>query len=93
MRYTFVEQCSNLVSISPSVHQYLYACLTGDSTAASSVVERDVDHHMRLVVLSELPELSADLCHLATGRPGMFDVFLVAAQEIIRDSFITEDDR
>ena len=37
--------------------------------------------------------LSADLRHLATGRPGMFDVFLTAAQEIIRDSFIAEDDR
>ena len=93
MWHTFAEQCSNLVRISPSVRRYFYTCLTGDSTAASSVVERDVDHCMRLVVLGKLPELSADLCHLATGRPGMFDVFLAAAQEIIRDSFVAEDDR
>ena len=48
---------------------------------------------MRLVVLGELPELSADLRHLSAGRPDQFDTFLAAAQEIIRDSFTAEDDR
>lgn len=46
---------------------------------------------MRLVVLGELPELAADLRHLSGERPGGFDVFLAAAQEI--KDFTAEDER
>ena len=90
MRLTFAEQCWYLVSNSPSVHRYLYSCLAGDNTAASSIVE--CDHCIRLVDLGDLSELSADLRHFAIGRPGMSDVFLAAAQAVIKDSWTAEDD-
>eukprot|EP00117_Sycon_ciliatum_P050684 scpid23387/ scgid35748/ len=85
MRQNFTEMCSNITTISPIVRRYLYTCLSGDASTPETAVERDTEERMRLVVLGELPELAADLRHLSSGRPGGYDVFLAAAQDIIRD--------
>lgn len=89
MKREFASKCSNITSISPHVRRFMYAQLTGDSSADCNP---ELEQRMRLVVLGELPELAVDLRHVNSGRPEKYDVFLTALQEVVQDA-TAEDER
>ena len=61
----------------------MYAQLTDNSSADCNP---ELEQRMQLVVLGELPELTVDLCHVNSGRPEKYDVFLNALQGIVQDA-------
>ena len=89
MKREFASKCSNLTGISPYVRRFMYAQLTGDSSANCNP---ELEQRMRLVVLGELPELAVDLRHVNSGRLEKYDAFLTALREVVQDA-TAEDER
>ena len=91
MRRDFYTQYGRLSGMSPAVMRAIYFDLTEGATASTGC-SRNVDRHMRLYTLGELPEISTDLRHMNSGRPQVYDQFFGVASCVLQD-WLAEDDR
>ena len=63
-----------------------YGVYTGDSTAASSLNEEEVDERVKLFIEMEDPEIVIDLRELNTGHHTKYDVFWEECQKFLQEN-------
>ena len=93
MRKAFKKQLSSINSCEIQSHilQHIYRQVTSD--VSPDISSTKIDHHVKLAIETDDPDLIIDLRHLNTGRPGnTFNVF-VRELELLVEEIMAADDR
>ena len=62
-------------NVRPVYLQEMYRQLTGDTSAASSECEKDIDERLQQALGSKDPDIVVDLRHHSKGHPNKYDKF------------------
>lgn len=94
MRYEFVHLFGKLTHCKSAFLREMYRRLTGDSSASSNLVEKEVDLRLNQLIENEDPDLIWDLRVSNDGRPEKYMTFLQFSQKYIDSQVETAvDDR
>ena len=94
MKRTFVQSFGTVVNCKPMFLRKAYSMLTGDSSAARTTDEMEIDKRVTEMVELQDPELIVDLRCNNEGQPERYDVFLAECQKYVNEKVETSvDDR
>ena len=85
MQREFIHRFQLIANVTPTVLTEMYRFLTGDSSALSSEISKQVNRRLRLALDAQDPELVFDLRHFYSGPKTQFDDFWEAAQQFIQE--------
>lgn len=94
MRKQFYQRFSTVTNISPAVANEMYQWISGDTSASSNAVSKEVRQRLQLALDNQDPDIAFDLRHLNEGRPEKYNEFWGYVQEFIEEEQLNAvDDR
>ena len=94
MRKEFVSAYGHFMNnTKPVVLRDVYRDLTGDSSAANSLTDSEIDSRLKMAVSMEDVDIVVDLRELNEGRKGKYNVFWRKCKEYLQECTAVPDRR
>ena len=94
MKREFIQSFGTVTNCKPAFLRKAYQVLTGDSSSAHTLAEKEVDERVAEILEMQDPELISDLRVNNEGRPEKYEAFLQECQNFINVAVETAvDDR
>ncbi len=94
MKREFIQSFGTVTNCKPAFLRKAYQVLTGDSSSARTLAEKEVDERVAEILEMQDPELICDLRVNNEGRPEMYKAFLEECKKFINTAVETAvDDR
>ena len=89
MKREFLHSFGTITNCKPAFLRKAYQVLTGDSSSARTLAEKEVDERVAEMLKMQDPELIVDLRVDNEGRPEMYEAFLQECKKFISASVET----